>query len=180
MCASKVVCSQAAYRIFAVGPESAKRSSSSASMPCFGVSARLRIPAGTADHDSGIRRLQLRRDRAGHGSRHGRLRGQAICGRASGDCEAPSAAGFRAPLERGDFQTLIRENAVLFRRPWYNWLIQLKLWKDRRKLGIGGTADQLFDRSAFEETASLIPGARLRLFEGETHMLPIERRLLLP
>ena len=28
-------------------------------------------------------------------------------------------------LERGDLQTLIRENALLFRRPWYNWLVQL-------------------------------------------------------
>jgi pimeloyl-ACP methyl ester carboxylesterase len=115
-------------------------------------------------------------------------------------------------LERGDFRTLIYENALLFRRPWYNWLVRLKLWKDGNQLGtgfrdvaailrdyrqlfgadfkrnaefarrvvsptlvIGGTADQLFDRSVFEETASLIPGARLRLFEGETHMLPIEK-----
>lgn len=40
---------------------------------------------------------------------------------------------------------------------------------------IGGTADQLFDRSALEDTAGLIPAARLRLFEDETHMLPAER-----
>ncbi len=42
-------------------------------------------------------------------------------------------------------------------------------------LVIGGTADQFFDRSGFEETASLIPGATIQLFERETHMLPIER-----
>jgi pimeloyl-ACP methyl ester carboxylesterase len=37
-------------------------------------------------------------------------------------------------LERGDLQTLIRENALLFRRPWYNWLVQLKLWKEGGRL----------------------------------------------
>ncbi|WP_210485173.1 alpha/beta fold hydrolase [Microvirga antarctica] len=42
-------------------------------------------------------------------------------------------------------------------------------------LVIGGTADQFFGAHVFEETAKLIPGARLALFEGETHMLPIER-----
>jgi len=115
-------------------------------------------------------------------------------------------------LERGDLQTLVRENALLFRRPWYNWLVRLKLWKDgdrlatefrdpaailrdhRRLFGpdfqnnaeygrriasptliIGGTADQLFDRRACEETAELIPGAQIQLFERETHMLPIEK-----
>jgi pimeloyl-ACP methyl ester carboxylesterase len=117
-----------------------------------------------------------------------------------------------AALERGDFPTLLRENALLFRRPWYNWLIRFKLWKDgdrvsngfrdaaailhdyRQLFGadfkhnadyarriaspalvIGGTADQLFDREALEEAAALIPGARLRLFERETHMVPIEK-----
>ena len=115
-------------------------------------------------------------------------------------------------LERGDFPTLIRENALLFRRPWYNWLVRLRLWKDRDRLAaglrdpaailrdyrqlfgpdfennadyarrivcptlvIGGTADQLFDRGASEETVGLIPGARIQLFERETHMLPIEK-----
>jgi pimeloyl-ACP methyl ester carboxylesterase len=115
-------------------------------------------------------------------------------------------------LERGDFQTLVRENALLFRRPWYNWLLRLKLWKDGNRLAtdfrdpaailrdyrqlfgpdfknnaaygrrivsptlvIGGTADQLFDRRASEETAGLIPGAQIQLFEKETHMLPIEK-----
>lgn len=43
-------------------------------------------------------------------------------------------------------------------------------------LVVGGTADQFFDRGAFAETARLIPGARLELFEGERHMLPVERR----
>ena|SRR5687768_8984397 len=115
-------------------------------------------------------------------------------------------------LGQGDFQTLIRENALLFRRPWYNWLLRLKLWKDGSRLTadfrdpaailhdyrhlfgpdfqnnaeyarrivspalvIGGTADQVFDRRASEETAGLIPGARIHLFERETHMLPIEK-----
>jgi pimeloyl-ACP methyl ester carboxylesterase len=115
-------------------------------------------------------------------------------------------------LERGNLQTLIRKNALLFRRPWYNWLVHLKLWKDGDRLAtefrdpaailrdyrqlfgldfknnaeygrriasptliIGGTADQLFDRNACEETARLIPGAQIQLFEGETHMLPIEK-----
>ena len=115
-------------------------------------------------------------------------------------------------LERGDLQTLVRENALLFRRPWYNWLVRLKLWKDGDRLAtefrdpaailrdyrqlfgpdfsnnaeygrriasptliVGATADQLFDRSACEETAGLIRGAQIQLFEGETHMLPIEK-----
>ena len=115
-------------------------------------------------------------------------------------------------LERGDLRTLVRNNALLFRRPWYNWLVQIKLWKDGDRLAtqfrdpaailrdyhqlfgpdfqnnaehlrriasptliIGGTADQLFDRRACEETAGLIPGAQIRLFERETHMLPIEK-----
>lgn len=42
-------------------------------------------------------------------------------------------------------------------------------------LVVAGTADQYFDRGAFEETSNLIPGARLKLFERETHMLPIEK-----
>jgi len=115
-------------------------------------------------------------------------------------------------LENGDFYELVKDNALLFRRPWYNWLVQLKLWKDRDRLAseykdpkailrdyrsifskdftrnaefarrikaetllIGGTADQYFDVQAFKETAGMIPGARLKLYEGETHMLPIER-----
>ena len=41
---------------------------------------------------------------------------------------------------------------------------------------VGGTADQYFDAAAFEETARRIPVARLELFDGETHMLPVERR----
>ncbi len=115
-------------------------------------------------------------------------------------------------LERGDFRTLLRENALLFRRPWYNWMVRLKLWKDGNRLAtdfrdsaailhdyrqlfgpdfrnnaeygsrivsptfvIGGDADQLFDARASAETANLIPGARIHLFERETHMLPIEK-----
>ena len=43
-------------------------------------------------------------------------------------------------------------------------------------LVVGGTADQFFGRGAFEETARLIPRARLALLAGERHMLPVERR----
>lgn len=114
-------------------------------------------------------------------------------------------------LERGDWQTLVRENAMLFRRPWYNWLVRLglstmasrlaeeardraEILRDYRQLlaselrdnaGFArriscpvlltaGTADQFFDRSVIEETASMIPDARIIFFERETHMLPIE------
>ena len=115
-------------------------------------------------------------------------------------------------LERGDLEAVVRENALLFRRPWYNWLVRLKLWKDRDRLAtdfrdpaailrdyrqlfgpdfennaeygrrivsptliIGGTADHYFDRGTFKETGDLISAAQLQLFEGETHMLPIEK-----
>jgi len=115
-------------------------------------------------------------------------------------------------LEMGDFHSLVSDNVLLFRRPWYNWIVRLKLWKDRDRLAsefkdpelilrsyrslfsedfernpdflrripaptlvIGGTADQFFDTQVFQETAGMIPGARLALFEGETHMLPVER-----
>jgi pimeloyl-ACP methyl ester carboxylesterase len=118
-----------------------------------------------------------------------------------------------ACLKVGYLYGLVRENAVLFRRPWYNWLVRLKLWRDKDKLAsefndptsiarayeglfgadferngqyagrirtetliIGGTADQYFDVAAFKETARRIPVARLELFDGETHMLPVERR----
>ena len=37
-------------------------------------------------------------------------------------------------LERGDFETVVRENTQQFRRPWYNWLARLGLWKDRGRL----------------------------------------------
>ena len=113
----------------------------------------------------------------------------------------------------GDFYGLVRENAILYRRLPYNWLVQLQLWKDKDKVAsefndpasiarayqglfgadferngeyadriaaetliVGGTADQYFDAAAFEETARRIPVARLELFDGETHMLPVERR----
>jgi pimeloyl-ACP methyl ester carboxylesterase len=115
-------------------------------------------------------------------------------------------------LETADFDALVTDNVLLFRRPWYNWLVRLKLWKDRDRMAsefkdpqlilrsyrslfseefarnpdfatrikastlvIGGTADQFFGPQVFEETAAMIPGARVRLLEGETHMLPIER-----
>jgi pimeloyl-ACP methyl ester carboxylesterase len=37
-------------------------------------------------------------------------------------------------LDTGDFQSLVTDNVLLFRRPWYNWLVRLKLWKDRDRL----------------------------------------------
>lgn len=123
-----------------------------------------------------------------------------------------SVQGQMAALEAGDLRRLVRENALLFRRPWYNALVRLRLavgaasmtrefrpaaeiLRDYQQLFgaelaenaaccrrvacpalvVGGTGDQLFDRTCFEETAALIPKAQLRLFEGETHMLPVER-----
>ncbi len=107
----------------------------------------------------------------------------------------------------------MRDNAALFRRPWYNWLVRLRTWQRRGRFAaefndpaavaqayralfstdferngayaarigaetliVGGTADQFFGRDDFEETARLIPRARLELFAGERHMLPVERR----
>jgi pimeloyl-ACP methyl ester carboxylesterase len=115
-------------------------------------------------------------------------------------------------LEAGDFYSLVTDNVLLFRRPWYNWLVRLKLWKDRDRLAsefkdpklilrsyrslfsedfarnpdfarritaptlvVGGTADQFFGAQIFKETAEMIPGAGIALYESETHMLPIER-----
>jgi pimeloyl-ACP methyl ester carboxylesterase len=40
---------------------------------------------------------------------------------------------------------------------------------------VGATRDRFFDVASLEETARLIPSARLHLFENETHMLPVER-----
>jgi pimeloyl-ACP methyl ester carboxylesterase len=40
---------------------------------------------------------------------------------------------------------------------------------------VGGTRDPFFDVEAMEETARLIPRTELKLFDGETHMLPVER-----
>jgi len=115
-------------------------------------------------------------------------------------------------LETGDFHSLVTDSVLLFRRPWYNWLVRLKFWKDRNRLAsefkdatlilrsyrslfsedfarnsdfarrisaptlvIGGTADQFFGTQIFRETAEMIPGARVVLFEHETHMVPLER-----
>lgn len=115
-------------------------------------------------------------------------------------------------LGTGDFHSLVTDSVLLFRRPWYNWLVRLKLWKDRERLAaefkdpklilrsyrslfsedfrrnsefakritaptlvVGGSADQFFGSGVFEETAKLIAGARIMLYKGETHMLPIER-----
>lgn len=118
-----------------------------------------------------------------------------------------------ASLEAGDLSGMVRDNAALFRRPWYNWLVQLRYRRRKGRFGaefndpasvarayrtlfstdferngayagrigaetliIGGTADQFFGRDDSEETARLIPRARLELFEGERHMIPVERR----
>ncbi len=118
-----------------------------------------------------------------------------------------------ASLEAGNLYGMVRDNAVLFRRPWYNWLVRLRYRRRKGRLAaelndpasiarayralfstdfernsayaarigaetliIGGTADQFFGRDDFEETARVIPRARLELFEGERHMLPVERR----
>ena len=40
-------------------------------------------------------------------------------------------------LERGDMYRFATENALLFQRPWYNWLVRLKLWKDKDRLSSG-------------------------------------------
>jgi pimeloyl-ACP methyl ester carboxylesterase len=115
-------------------------------------------------------------------------------------------------LEAWDPVSFVADNALLFRRPWYNWLVRVKLWMDSSSLGsefkdpriilqsyrslfsadfsrnaefvrrisaptlvIGGTADQFFSTQGFQETAAMIPGGQVELFDGETHMLPIER-----
>lgn len=41
---------------------------------------------------------------------------------------------------------------------------------------IGGTQDPFFGVAEFKVTAAAIPGAKLHLFENETHMLPVERK----
>jgi pimeloyl-ACP methyl ester carboxylesterase len=113
---------------------------------------------------------------------------------------------------QGDLSGLMNEFGTVFRRPWFNWLIQLRLRQerlhlrkkmsdletivrglaavaeedfggDRSRLGcirartliVGGTRDQFFDVEAYRETADMIPAAQLKLFEKETHMLPVER-----
>lgn len=98
----------------------------------------------------------------------------------------------------------------MFRRPWLNALLRLRLRTSRgrtaeamndpdvivrglravlddpideahlaritaKTLIVAGTRDQMFG-DVPERTASLVAGAKLELFEGETHMVPIERR----
>lgn len=112
----------------------------------------------------------------------------------------------------GDFQGLLDEFGLVFRRPWFNWLLRLRFRRERKRLHetmndpaaivrglnavagedfgadpgwlkriraptliVGGTKDPFFDVEAMEETARLIPSAQLKLFRGETHMLPVER-----
>jgi pimeloyl-ACP methyl ester carboxylesterase len=113
---------------------------------------------------------------------------------------------------QGDFEGFLDEFGLVFRRPWLNWLLRLRLRQERKKLQetmndpaiivrglhavaggefgrdtdwlravraptliIGATRDPFFDPKAMEETARMIAGAQLRLFEDETHMLPVER-----
>lgn len=45
-----------------------------------------------------------------------------------------------------------------------------------KTLIIGGTADQFFGDGMMERTAEAIPDAKLALFPGETHMVPVEKR----
>lgn len=115
-------------------------------------------------------------------------------------------------VRHGDFYAMLMESAAIFRRPWFNLLLKLRIRLERKRLHqkmagrdtiirslgiilgedfarnhewlaristrtlvIGGTRDQFFDRAAYDETAGMIPQARLALFEGETHMLPAER-----
>lgn len=52
-----------------------------------------------------------------------------------------------------------------------SWLKRIQA----RTLIVGGTRDRFFDVEAMKETAHIIPSARIQLFEGETHMLPVER-----
>jgi len=112
----------------------------------------------------------------------------------------------------GDFEKFLDEFGLVFRRPWLNWLIRLRLRKERSRLCktmndpavivrglnavagedfgsdpawlaritaptliVGATRDPFFDVAALEETARHIPCAQLKLFERETHMLPVER-----
>jgi pimeloyl-ACP methyl ester carboxylesterase len=44
-----------------------------------------------------------------------------------------------------------------------------------RTLIVGATRDPFFDVEAMDETARMIPSSEIKLFEGETHMLPVER-----
>lgn len=115
-----------------------------------------------------------------------------------------------AYMRRSDLYGFIKDMALLFRRPWLNWMMKLALWQARGGLParlndpatmlrvyetlftdfdsvpyakriraptlvVGGTSDQFFDPAAFRETAALIPGAAIKLFPRETHMLPLER-----
>lgn len=53
-----------------------------------------------------------------------------------------------------------------------NYLSEIR----KKTLVIGGTQDPFFGVAEFEATAEAIKGAKLRLFEEETHMLPVERK----
>jgi pimeloyl-ACP methyl ester carboxylesterase len=50
-------------------------------------------------------------------------------------------------LETGDFHSLISDNVLLFRRSWYNWIVRLKLWKDRDRLASDFKDPELILRS---------------------------------
>lgn len=112
---------------------------------------------------------------------------------------------------RGDFPALVADFVAVFRRPWLNWLLRLRLAMRRgrlaktmndppiivaglraildprladssrlarvtaRTLVVGGSCDQFFGNGVMAKTASLVPNGSLALFDGETHMVPIER-----
>lgn len=113
---------------------------------------------------------------------------------------------------QGDFEGFLDEFGLVFRRPWLNWLLRMRLRQERKRLHetmndpaiivrglhavagedfgddphwlrriqartliVGGTRDPFFDVDAMAETARLIPSTQLKLFDGETHMLPLER-----
>lgn len=112
---------------------------------------------------------------------------------------------------RGDFAGLVADFIAVFRRPWLNWLLRLRLHLRRgrlaetmnepplivaglraildpqladttrlarvnaRTLVVGGSRDQFFGNGVMAKTASLVPNASLALFDGETHMVPVER-----
>lgn len=111
---------------------------------------------------------------------------------------------------RGDLDGLAETFLSVFRRPWFNWLLRLRMSNrfllrremnepgiivrglsvmlDRRladparlarvaarTLIIGGSRDQFFGDGALQRTAAAVPNGSLALFQGETHMLPVER-----
>ena len=50
-------------------------------------------------------------------------------------------------LEAGDVRGLVGDNALLFRRPWYNWLVSLKLWIEGGRVASEATDPAVMLRS---------------------------------